>query len=1358
MKKFIVQIFLIIFNILIKQISSIDFTYPSAISLVNNNFFVVEKTGIYVYDKDFSSIVKSYPFGSYDQLDTLDKLSNVIVKYQYNYIICLINSKVYFFDKDGNKLNIANSVIQDSTFYYPTLAPIFVKNNNYYYVIGYFIPNGSNFKLKLILYEQTLSGDYSYKAVKSHTDSNFESYWNSDYDFRKKGLSCEYMVDDYKYEYYYLLCFFIIKDSDHEDLAESFYEVSTTNIDITTSYRMDYIETSDIVNTIQIKTVASGNLRYALVALLFSNNVIKYYKYRYEWGRIDKNSQFFETVSTNLYSRTGLYSMKLHYLTNYNNYIILSCINENAKVQAIILTDSLTQVTTYDQFESCNTIYGHNIVYSPKLLEYYVISDVICGKYKRVYEPLDGELAEITEYIPPTTVITTIPTTIMTTIVTTVITTTVTTIPTTISTTIITTIPTTLMTTIPTTIITTIPTTIPSTMIQTTIIETQELEKETTHMPTELTQFYNCSNLIKCSLCGEESISKNLCLECNTQLNYYYLNKNPTSFQRPEYIDCVNEETKPSNFYFNNEKNDYEMCYTTCAECNFYGNEEQNNCTKCDEINFIQDREEANSTNCVYKCRYYITENGIRQCVKECPEDYDLFIDEVNKCIDECSKDREYKYRYNGKCFKECPNNTNDDDGNYLCKDIELNKCLLTINYVDYLNENYTAYMAEYLVIKYLIEFSYTTNHVTQYIDNDNIYRLTIYMNRECIFDLGLQIPEIDFKNCETKIRDFYRIKDDDFLIIAILDKKVGGKNIRKILSHGMFDPITGHYLNPNNLCDAEKINFIENIENKLTESGIKLEIFKEMKNEGVDIFDLSSPFYKDVCFQYNSKKDIALKDRVLMYFPNVSLCDDSCQLKGINTTSLEAICECEYSDTQSKDALKDSALYQSQVGTIEELLNSINIYLLKCVDLILKPKNIIKCYGGMIILALIIIQTICAIIFCSKSLYHINKYFFNIINKYLNYLRPKSIEDSSANKRKTMKAKTTAKKSAPPKHKKSKTVRRKVNNKNNINHAKIRKSAINPNIHIYFNNGMQNNNSNNLNFQQNKVINLSNDKEAIYSKNKISDTNLMMTSKENLAKHRNTFIKRDSSLFINLKDNIDINFEEYLETELDDMDYYDAIRKDKRSFCKTFWENLQSNQLIINTFCMNEPFKPRPIKILLLVLEIDLYLLVNGMFFNEEYISKIFHLKKDDILSMSQRFLENLLYATLVGVISNYIIELFFIEEQEIKKILKREKDDTLNLKFEMIKILKSMKRRYVLFIIISYIITLFSLVHISIFNVVYKHTMYEWIIFSFLIIVLIQLFSFVVCLLQSILRFISFKLKSEKIYKLSLLMSEFL
>ena len=77
-------------------------------------------------------------------------------------------------------------------------------------------------------------------------------------------------------------------------------------------------------------------------------------------------------------------------------------------------------------------------------------------------------------------------------------------------------------------------------------------------------------------------------------------------------------------------------------------------------------------------------------------------------------------------------------------------------------------------------------------------------------------------------------------------------------------------------------------------------------------------------------------------------------------------------------------------------------------------------------------------------------------------------------------------------------------------------------------------------------------------------------------------------------------------------MDYYDAIRKDKRKFHIILYENLVNNQMIINTFFMSEPLKPRPIKIILLVLQIDLYLFVNALFFDEEYISKKYHVKKD--------------------------------------------------------------------------------------------------------------------------------------------------
>ena len=204
-----------------------------------------------------------------------------------------------------------------------------------------------------------------------------------------------------------------------------------------------------------------------------------------------------------------------------------------------------------------------------------------------------------------------------------------------------------------------------------------------------------------------------------------------------------------------------------------------------------------------------------------------------------------------------------------------------------------------------------------------------------------------------------------------------------------MFYSTSGKYLNPNELCKNEKITFVENVEDKLISSGIKLEVYKEMSDQGIDLFNLSSPFYNDVCFQYDSDKDIALKDRILVYFPNISLCEEKCELRGINMTSFEAICECVYSETQNIDSIKQNALVKSQIGDIEEILNSINIYLLKCIKLVAKAKNTAKCYGGFIILVLMIIQIFFTIIYFLKSLGEIKKYVFGIINNYINHIKP---------------------------------------------------------------------------------------------------------------------------------------------------------------------------------------------------------------------------------------------------------------------------------------------------------------------------------------------------------------------------------
>ena len=221
-------------------------------------------------------------------------------------------------------------------------------------------------------------------------------------------------------------------------------------------------------------------------------------------------------------------------------------------------------------------------------------------------------------------------------------------------------------------------------------------------------------------------------------------------------------------------------------------------------------------------------------------------------------------------------------------------------------------------------------------------------------------------------------------------------------------------------------------------------------------------------------------------------------------------------------------------------------------------------------------------------------------------------------------------------------------------------------------------------------------------------------------------------------------------------MIFVEVIKKDKRKFCNYFSDKIKSNMMIVNTFVEDEPLKPKPIKILLLILDVELYFVVNALFFNEEFVSDIFHSnKKENFLSFIPRCIDRCIYITLVGVIINYLIEYFFIEEKIIKDILKREKENLTILKYEITQVIKNIFNRFIYFTIISFIISLFSFYHISCFNNIYPHMTSEWIKSSIFIILIKQIIGILIIFIESIIRYISFRYKSEKLYKISLFLS---
>ena len=52
------------------------------------------------------------------------------------------------------------------------------------------------------------------------------------------------------------------------------------------------------------------------------------------------------------------------------------------------------------------------------------------------------------------------------------------------------------------------------------------------------------------------------------------------------------------------------------------------------------------------------------------------------------------------------------------------------------------------------------------------------------------------------------------------------------------------------------------------------------LTEQGINIFDLNDPFYKDICYDFDNpfKRDIALRDRVREAYPNATLCEEGCR------------------------------------------------------------------------------------------------------------------------------------------------------------------------------------------------------------------------------------------------------------------------------------------------------------------------------------------------------------------------------------------------------------------------------------------------------------------------------------------------
>ena len=95
-----IELFIIIS--LINLIRSIEFRYPTALTLENKQIFVVHSLGIDIYHSSYSISTKIIEFIQELSKSDLNKIS--ISKYSSGEIIVLIIDTIYIFDMNGQKL------------------------------------------------------------------------------------------------------------------------------------------------------------------------------------------------------------------------------------------------------------------------------------------------------------------------------------------------------------------------------------------------------------------------------------------------------------------------------------------------------------------------------------------------------------------------------------------------------------------------------------------------------------------------------------------------------------------------------------------------------------------------------------------------------------------------------------------------------------------------------------------------------------------------------------------------------------------------------------------------------------------------------------------------------------------------------------------------------------------------------------------------------------------------------------------------------------------------------------------------------------------------------------------------------
>ena len=520
----------------------------------------------------------------------------------------------------------------------------------------------------------------------------------------------------------------------------------------------------------------------------------------------------------------------------------------------------------------------------------------------------------------------------------------------------------------------------------------------------------------------------------------------------------------------------------------------------------------------------------------------------------------------------------------------------------------------------------------------------------------------------------------------------------------------------------------------------------KSLSDSGYNLFNEDDSFYNDICSPYTNVNgtDMLLSDRKKDIYSNIensSICQAECELESYNSTNKKAKCNCDVVTDSVITSFKVDNLFNKKkiAKSFYNTLKNSNFLVLKCYKLVFDFSLFFKNYGQIIMTILILFFLVMMIIYfilgnkkISQYLVDISKLNSKIESKKNNrYVTEKNdikiVRDKNKNKIKKEKKMRLKTYNQPPKKRKKK-VGFSINNNENLKKNKT--------IQKLSDSGEDSEQIKSEDIKKSKKKK----KKRDYKIEK--NTNKEFSSKKSFNQDEKN---RKKNILENIK--TDITSKNFTDTELNGLEYELAIVYDKRTFFQYYWCILKKKQLIIFTFLPMDDFNLMCVKIALFIVSFGLYITVNGFFFSDDTMHKLYE-DNGEFHIIYQ--IPQILYSSVISSIINILLKNLSLSENII---LAFKKEGELQIKKKSRKIKTCLKVKLIIFFIISLLLMSFFWYFISCFCAVYRNTqsiLLEDTIISF---GLSMVYPFILSLIPGIFRIPSLRAENKNhkfLYKL--------